>query len=134
MSNPLRLTVAIAIAFFTSSVQAQSRKVVPQHTKTSIGQTPVSFNNDVESILTRRGCNQGSCHGAQYGKGSFKLSLAGFDADLDYINIARQSKGRRISVSDPARCLFIAKPAMQVAHGGGLRLETGTPDFLVRMR
>src|SRR5690348_4392443 len=55
---------------------------------------PVSFSNEVVPILTRFGCNQGTCHGAQYGKGGFKLSLAGFDPDLDFANIAKQARGR----------------------------------------
>lgn len=89
----------------------------------------VSFNNDVVPILTRWGCNQGSCHGAQYGKGGFKLSLAGFDTDLDYRAIAKLSRGRRIALTDPSRSLLLTKPAMLVPHGGGRRLEPNSPDY-----
>jgi hypothetical protein len=97
----------------------------------SAGAAPVSFNNEVEPILTRYGCNQGSCHGAQYGKGGYKLSLAGFDPDLDYMNTVRQAKGRRISLAEPDRSLLLLKPALLVPHGGGRRLERGTPDYQV---
>ena len=90
---------------------------------------PVSFDNDIVPILTRAGCNQGACHGAQYGKGGFKLSLAGYDTDLDYINIARQSKGRRIAITDPERSLLLLKPTMQVSHGGGPRLTRNSPEY-----
>ena len=38
----------------------------------------VSFSNDIQPLLTKFGCNQGACHGSQYGKGGFKLSLRGF--------------------------------------------------------
>ena len=41
-------------------------------------QAKVSFKRDVVPILSRAGCNQGACHGAQFGKGGFKLSLARF--------------------------------------------------------
>ncbi|HLJ56655.1 MAG TPA: DUF1549 and DUF1553 domain-containing protein [Chthonomonadaceae bacterium] len=92
-------------------------------------QAPVSFNNEIEPILTRYGCNQGTCHGAQYGKGGFKLSLAAFDPDLDFSNIVKQSKGRRISLADPARSLILRKPGLFVPHGGGRRLEAGSADF-----
>jgi hypothetical protein len=91
--------------------------------------TPVSFNNEVVPILTRAGCNAGSCHGAQYGKGGFKLSLAGFDTDLDYLNIVKQAKGRRIALADPAHSLFLLKPTMTVPHGGGRRMEPGSQEY-----
>ena len=75
------------------------------------------------------GCNQGACHGAQYGKGGFKLSLAGFDTDLDYANTVKQAKGRRIALADPARSLLLLKPLMRVPHGGGLRLERDSDAY-----
>jgi hypothetical protein len=90
---------------------------------------PISFSTEVEPLLTRAGCNQGACHGSQYGKGGFKLSLAGFDPDLDYANIARQGRGRRIAVVDPEQSLLLQKPAMRVPHGGGRRLEPGSADY-----
>ncbi len=89
----------------------------------------ISFTNDVVPVLTRFGCNQGACHGAQYGKGGFKLSLAGFDADLDYVNIVKATRGRRINVADPTRSLLLLKPTMAVAHGGGRRLEPNAPAY-----
>ena len=90
---------------------------------------PVSFNNEVVPIFTRLGCNQGACHGAQYGKGGFKLSLAGFDTDLDYANTVKQAKGRRIVPADPSRSLLLLKPLMRVPHGGGMRLERDTDAY-----
>jgi len=95
---------------------------------------PVSFNNEVVPILTRYGCNQGSCHGAQYGKGGFKLSLAGFDTDLDYINIVKQARGRRITIAEPERSIVVRKAALLVPHGGGRRLEQGSPEFNILLR
>ena len=94
----------------------------------------VSFNNDVEPILTRLGCNQGACHGAQYGKGGFKLSLAAFDPDLDYASMVRQAHSRRVSVADAARSLLLLKPLMTVPHGGGRRLEAHTPAYNMLLR
>lgn len=90
---------------------------------------PVSFNNEIVPVFTRLGCNQGACHGAQYGKGGFKLSLAGFDPDMDYINTVKQAKGRRLSIADPTRSLLLRKPLMQSPHGGGLRLERDTDAY-----
>jgi hypothetical protein len=102
---------------------------VPVTIKNAQTRVPVSFNNEVEPILTRLGCNQGSCHGAQYGKGGFKLSLAAFDPDLDYINIVKQGRGRRISQVDPAHSLLLLKPILHVPHGGGRRLELNSASY-----
>ena len=90
---------------------------------------PVSFNNEVVPHLTRYGCSQGACHGAQYGKGGFKLSLAGFDPDIDYANIAKQARGRRIALADPGQSLILRKAGLLAPHGGGRRLEKGSADF-----
>src|SRR5205823_3888078 len=56
-----------------------------------------SFVNDVIPVLTRAGCNQGTCHGAAAGKNGFKLTLRGYAPELDYLVLTRQSNGRRIN-------------------------------------
>jgi len=47
------------------------------------GETPLaqSFNADVMPVLTKMGCNGGSCHGALNGQNGFKLSLFGYEPD-----------------------------------------------------
>ncbi len=102
--------------------------------KDAMKPAPIDFSLEVVPILTRAGCNQGACHGAQYGKGGFKLSLAGFDPDLDYQNIVKQARGRRVAFADPARSLLLLKPTMSVPHGGGRRLEPGSPDYSTLLR
>ncbi len=89
----------------------------------------VSFATDVQPILTRLGCNQGACHGAQYGKGNFKLSLKGFDDESDHREIVRAAFGRRISTSDPVASLLLRKPTLRMAHEGGRRLVEGSPAY-----
>ena len=44
----------------------------------------VTFERDVEPILTRAGCNAGACHGKARGQNGFPLSLLGFDPDFDH--------------------------------------------------
>ncbi len=86
------------------------------------GEPKVSFATDVQPILTRLGCNQGACHGAQYGKGGFKLSLRGFDDEADYREIVRAAFGRRLLMGDPARSLLLQKPTLGLPHAGGRRM------------
>jgi hypothetical protein len=88
-----------------------------------------SFEHDVVPVLARLGCSQGACHGANSGKGGFKLSLRGYAPELDFLSITREQRGRRISREEPERSLLLRKPLMEVAHGGGRVLENGSREY-----
>ena len=90
---------------------------------------PVSFVNDIQPILTKLGCNQGACHGAQYGQGGFKLSLRAFDDPADHVELVRGALGRRIKNSAVEESLLLTKPLMDVPHGGGRRLKKDSWAF-----
>ena len=94
----------------------------------------VSFTNDVQPILTRAGCNQGACHGAQYGQGGLKLSLRGFDDSNDFREIVRGAIGRRVSLLSPEESLLLKKPALEAPHEGGKRLQLGSPEYTTLKR
>lgn len=89
----------------------------------------VSFVNDVQPILTRAGCNQGACHGAQYGQGGLKLSLRGFDDSSDFREIVRGSIGRRVSLLAPEESLLLKKPTLEAPHEGGKRLQLASSEY-----
>ncbi len=94
----------------------------------------VSFNNEIVPVLTKLGCNQGACHGGQHGKGGFKLSLLGFEPVPDHTAIVKSAEGRRVTPFDPEESLLLLKPTLDVAHGGGKRLEAGAPEYdLIRL-
>ncbi len=90
-----------------------------------------NFRNDVQPILTKAGCNSGACHGALAGKGGFRLSLKAYDVQGDFHTIVKQSRGRRIELSDPARSLFLIKPTGAVPHKGGVRFETDSTEYRI---
>ena len=90
---------------------------------------PPSFANDVEPILTRLGCNAGSCHGKLAGQNGFKLSLRGFAPELDHLAITRDGRGRRIAKSRPRESLLLAKPLLRVPHKGGKALDAGSAEY-----
>ncbi len=90
-----------------------------------------SFRKHVEPILAKQGCNSGACHGALAGKGGFKLSLQGYDPAADFFNIVKQDRGRRVELADPGQSLFLAKPSGAIAHKGGVRFGTGSPEYRV---
>jgi hypothetical protein len=98
------------------------------------GEERVSFATDVQPILTKMGCNQGACHGAQHGKGSFKLSLRGFDDAADRREIVGAAFGRRVSAMDPAGSLLLQKPTLGVPHEGGRRLAVDSWAYRTLVR
>ena len=86
---------------------------------------PPSFTADILPVLTKIGCNGGSCHGALNGQNGFKLSLFGYEPGPDYEMIA----SKRLNLGDPAKSLLLQKPTFQVAHGGGQVLRLGSPEY-----
>ncbi len=90
-----------------------------------------SFRNHVQSVLSKSGCNMGSCHGALAGKGGFKLSLRGYDPDSDFRTLTRQARGRRVVPSDPGRSLMLTKPSGAIPHKGGLRFDVDSLEYRV---
>ncbi len=87
------------------------------------------FGEDIVPILTRMGCNTGSCHGRLEGQNGFHLSLFGYDPGGDYQAIARDGGQRRISRMAPEASLFLVKASGRAPHGGGQRLSTGSPEY-----
>ncbi|MES2598890.1 MAG: DUF1549 domain-containing protein [Verrucomicrobiota bacterium] len=88
-----------------------------------------SFRNTIQPILTRYGCAMGACHGAAAGQGGFRLSLRGFDDEGDWLSITRSAKGRRLTLEDPARSLFLLKAVKAVPHKGDKRFEANSPEY-----
>jgi Protein of unknown function (DUF1549)/Protein of unknown function (DUF1553) len=86
----------------------------------------ISFLLDVMPVLTRSGCNTGSCHGAARGKDGFRLSLFGFDPVGDYQRITREIGIRRINLAVPEQSLVLLKSLGTVPHSGGKRMEIGS--------
>ncbi len=91
----------------------------------------VSFRNDVMPVLSKAGCNLGTCHGNQNGKGGFKLSLRGQDPRFDFNSLTRLQSGRRINRLQPASSLMLLKPTMQIAHQGGQRFAKESQEYRI---
>jgi hypothetical protein len=96
---------------------------------TLCAENAVSFVNEVVPILTKQGCNGGTCHGKATGQNGFKLSLFGFEPDEDYEHLVLEQRGRRVVPSAPEESLLLTKGAGTTPHGGGKRLEPGTPPY-----
>lgn len=95
-------------------------------TGSAVAATP-SFGREVVPTLYRLGCSSGECHGSFSGKGNFRLSLFAADPDADYREVLA-GFGRRLNRHDPDQSLLLLKPTGRLAHGGDVRLKTGSPE------
>lgn len=110
---PCRVLAAVAVLLFAHDVQAGE----------------VSFTHDVMAVLSKAGCNLGTCHGNANGKGGLKLSLRGQDPQLDYLALTHDQLGRRVDAVEPDRSLILRKPTMETAHEGGRRFDRDSPEY-----
>ena len=88
---------------------------------------PVSFRRELMPLLSVAGCSDIRCHGAPSGKNEFRLSLWGFDPDLDFRQLTHDGLGRRTNSLDPDSSLILSKALMRIPHAGGLRFTPDSP-------
>ena len=94
------------------------------------GQRPkLSFVKDIVPIFTKSGCANSNCHGSIRGQAGFKLSLFGYEPDVDYDAIVRQGEGRRIDRRNPENSLILMKPTFATPHGGGERFKKDSLEY-----
>jgi len=89
------------------------------------------FIRDVNPILSRLGCNTGTCHGSANGRNGFKLSLRGYDPLFDVRSLTDDLAARRVSVAAPDRSLMLLKATAAVPHEGGQRVKPEHPYYQV---
>ncbi len=101
---------------------------------------PFTFAREIEAILTKRGCNDSTCHGGVKGRGGFRLSVYAIYPKEDYKWIVEggtfrvltpdeNPKYSRVDLKQPEKSLVLLKPTFSVPHGGGLRFEVGSADY-----
>jgi hypothetical protein len=102
---------------------------VPVHVSGQKEAYEASFSRDVMPILSRLGCNAGTCHGAEAGRGGFKLSLRGYDPLFDHRALTDDLAARRVNRAAPARSLMLLKMSGGVPHQGGVLAQPGQPYY-----
>lgn len=91
---------------------------------------PVSFVNDIVPVLTKSGCNAGTCHAkAPNGQNGFQLSLLGFEPLEDYEHLVKEGRGRRLFPASPENSLVVRKATGGIPHKGGARIEPTSPEY-----
>jgi Protein of unknown function (DUF1553)/Protein of unknown function (DUF1549) len=121
--RPLASGEVVVTAAFEGQTASAQIKLDPRTER------PWDFGHDIVPILTRLGCNTGGCHGRAAGQNGFHLSLYGYDANGDFLALAREAGQRRLSKLAPKESLFLAKATGRVPHGGGPRLKIGSAEY-----
>ena len=89
----------------------------------------VTFRREVMVVLSKAGCNQGTCHGNFNGKNGFRLSLRGQDPAFDFNSLLRDQFSRRLNFEQPDESLLLLKAVAAVPHGGGRRFRPDSPEY-----
>jgi hypothetical protein len=95
---------------------------------------PIHFGNQIVPIFTKLGCNAGGCHGKASGQNGFRLSLLGFEPELDYETIVHEGRGRRVFPVAPERSLLLEKAVATLPHGGGKKLDRDSHEYRLLVR
>jgi len=90
---------------------------------------PINFVRDVMPVISKTGCNAGTCHGAKDGKNGFKLSLRGYDLLEDHRSLTDDLEGRRFNRAAPDTSLMLLKTSGAVPHVGGVVCQPGEPNY-----
>ena len=125
--------VTISYGGITSKINMIAKGITPE-TADAANHGSVDFIRDVGPILSRLGCNQGTCHGAQKGKNGFKLSLRGYDPVYDLRALTDDLAARRINPASPDESLMLRKPLGLSPHQGGVLMKKGDPYHTVLQR
>lgn len=124
--------LAISDGRTTIEVEVASQRQKVEVTVTG-SKSPRQFNfdNDIEPLLARFGCNSSGCHGKAEGQNGFKLSIFGFDPKADFDALTKQGRGRRVFPAAAEQSLLLRKAAGIVPHGGGARIAADSREFAI---
>lgn len=94
----------------------------------------LSYVRDVAPILSKAGCNQGTCHGSKDGKNGFKLSLRGYDSIYDIRSLTDDHGSRRVNLASPDDSLMLLKATGAVPHTGGQVIKQDSVQYAILRR
>lgn len=139
MRNSFATIICLSL-FAISAAQADESRLVKsaQQRWAADGSsgTP-DFIRHVVPLFSKLGCNMRSCHGSFQGQNGFRLSLFGFEPDLDRKELLETDEqstgdGPRVNIKEPTKSLFLAKPtSSDDEHGGGRRMGKQSWQFRI---
>jgi WD40 repeat protein/mono/diheme cytochrome c family protein len=108
------------------------QKITAKITVNGIGsKRKIDYVRDVMPVLSKLGCNAGTCHGAKDGKNGFKLSLRGYDPLYDVRAFTDELASRRVNIASPADSLMLLKSTAAVPHEGGQVTKPGDKYYAI---
>jgi hypothetical protein len=129
-ATPTRIVRPVADGKGTIEVSYGGQTInVPIEVRGQKAKHEVSFVQDVMPVLSRLGCNAGTCHGAEAGRNGFKLSLRGYDPLFDHRALVDDLSGRRFNRAAPDTSLMLLKTTGGVPHVGGVLTQPGEPYY-----
>ncbi len=88
------------------------------------------FRMHVVPLMGKLGCNGRACHGSFQGQGGFRLSLFGYDFEMDHKGLTEadpeNDKEARVDHEYPEESLMLEKPTLLIPHRGGKRMDVGS--------
>jgi hypothetical protein len=130
------LTVANLV--LACSATAEDTKVAPASVRwaDAVSQPVPEFRRHVVPLFSKLGCNMRNCHGSFQGQSGFRLSLFGFEPDLDQKELLEtdeesSGEGPRANLKSPEESLFLLKPTSKDDHEGGQRTPVGSWQYNV---
>ncbi|REJ90091.1 MAG: DUF1549 domain-containing protein [Planctomycetota bacterium] len=127
MRNSFRLIVTGCLAAtLTAHVRAEETVLPPASERfqgADIEETP-DFQRHLVPLLGKLGCNGRACHGSFQGRGDLRLSLFGYDFEMDHAGLID-----RVDTDDPASSYALHKPTLLEPHEGGRRMEIGGWEY-----
>ncbi len=107
---------------------------LPVAVRGSAAEASPDFIVDVSPVLSRVGCNAGTCHGSQKGRGGLKLSLRGYDPMFDHRALTDDIAARRFNRAAPEQSLMLLKSTGTVPHEGGALIQPGDRNYEILRR
>ena len=136
--NLVAFALIVWIVAFLSHLSADTALIEPSAAQRWSPEGPggkPSFAKHVVPLLNKQGCSTRDCHGSFQGQKGFRLSLFGYDLELDYAELTADNDEKeeprpRVVPGDPKNSLALIKPLDgELAHKGGARLEDGTWQY-----
>lgn len=123
----MKSLIAAITVVLLSSAASGGDELVPCRERFAADTAEVpDFQRHVVPLLGKLGCNGRACHGSFQGRGGFRLSLFGYDFDMDH-----QGLSERIDLEQPAQSYALHKPTLQEPHEGGKRFDVGGWEYRI---
>jgi WD40 repeat protein len=111
-----------------ATFEGLSSEIALQASQMSSKMAP-NFVRHVNPVISRMGCNMGTCHGAKDGRNGFKLSLRGYDPLFDVRAFGDDHTARRVNYASPDDSLMLLKATGAVPHEGGKLTDIGSDYY-----